>query len=86
MRLINDSIRIGLAGRVFRWGSLQINYNTISEPHVDKKKLGTSLLSLYGNFDEGSFHLQDHSLQLTSEHTGQWLCLDGTQPRHSTGY
>ena len=84
VRLINDSICTALAGRVFYWGSLQINYNTVSEPHVDKNNLGTSFLSLCGNFEQGSFHMQDHSLQLTSAQKGQWLCFDGTKPHYST--
>ena len=86
VRLINKSIRTALAGRTFYWGSLQINYNALSNPHVDKNNLGTSLLSLYGDFEQGSFHMQDHSLQLTSAQQGQCLCFDGTKPHYSTVY
>ena len=86
VRLINESIRAAWAERTFYWGSLQIKYNTVSNPHVDKNNLGTSLLSLYADFEQGSSHMQDHSLQLTSAQKGKWLCLDGTRPHYSTSY
>ena len=48
--------------------------------------LDTSLLSLYGDFQQGAFHTEDNSLQLTNEQKGQWLCFDGTKPHYSTTF
>ena len=55
IRAVNHELRV-LLGPKFRWGSLQINYNTIPKPHIDKNNTGLSALIWYVSFTGGAFH------------------------------
>ena len=50
--IINTAIQMS-APSGFEWTSLQINYDTVSEPHVDQNNKGKSLLMLLGEFEGG---------------------------------
>jgi hypothetical protein len=67
IRLINSVIRSTLGGKPFRWGSLQINVNTVSKEHVDKGNLGLSILFTLGSYAGGTFQMTDGSATLTDE-------------------
>ena len=42
-------------GIVFTWSSLQINYNSSSDPHCDQGNFGPSLIFTLGTFQGGEF-------------------------------
>ena len=48
----------------FEWTSLQINYNTVSDPHRDYNNHGSSLIFLLGDFVDGEFQMTDGSLSV----------------------
>ena len=50
--------------KTFEWTSLQINCNTISEPHRDYNNHGSSLIFLLGDFVDGEFQMTDGSLSV----------------------
>jgi hypothetical protein len=86
IRLINSVIRSTLGGKPFRWGSLQINVNTVSKEHVDKGSLGLSILFTLGSYVGGAFQMSDGSATLTDKQKGTCLVIDGTRPHSSAPF
>ena len=78
---INDALEKTLEGIPFRWGSLQLNQNTVSRLHTDKNNIGHSVIFLMGHFAGGTFHVDNETLSLTE--TGRCLIIDGTRPHYS---
>ena len=78
---LNDVVRDILKACALRatWSSLQINVDTIAEPHRDTGCQGTSLILLAGDFSRGAFHCG----QLLLDAAGQILAFDGRVPHSS---
>ena len=55
IRIINSCIQSVPEFRGFEWGSLQINKNSVSTPHVDRNNTGPSVIILLGQFTGGRF-------------------------------
>ena len=70
--------------QAFCWGSLQINKNTVSRPHVDGNNSGPSLIILFGSFAEGAFRMSDNSLII--DEVGTALAIDGTLKHESAPF
>jgi len=81
VRQINQAISQALGSRVFYWGSLQINYNTVSHQHTDKNNVGYSVMFLTGDFRFGAFRMSDGGEVLSDR--GVLLALDGTKMHES---
>jgi hypothetical protein len=81
IKAINTAIRNAIGDRKFVWGSLQINYNTVSQPHEDKNNVGDSMMFLLGDFTFGAFRMSDSSVVLSDK--GVLLALDGTKTHES---
>jgi hypothetical protein len=81
IRDFNAILRKALGGRVFYWGFLQINKNSISRPHVDKNNVGPSAIVLFGRFSGGAFRMC-HS-EAGVKKTGCTMIIDGTQMHFS---
>jgi hypothetical protein len=59
IRVINECIRSMPEFDSFVWGSLQINKDSVSAPHVDKNNTGPSVIILLGTFTGGAFKMTD---------------------------
>ena len=81
IRDINFSISTFLGHLGFRWGSLQINVNTVSKRHMDSNNLGPSCLLLLGKFDKGAFRCVDGSYDVVNPRTA--MIIDGHLPHWS---
>ncbi len=65
IRDINNAIAPFLVPLNVKWGSLQINVNTICQTHVDKNNIGPSFLALLGKLSGGKFISSDPRYSLS---------------------
>ena len=61
--LVNDIIRRTIGDKLFYWGSLQVNEDSVSQVHADKLNKGLSLCILAGKFTGGALKMKDGSLK-----------------------
>ena len=80
-KLINSAIADYVGNDAPIWGSIQVNHNTISKPHIDFYNKGDSMIMLLGDFNGGSFQMEDQSLTIDSSMVGQIHRFNGNH-RH----
>ena len=83
VKLINSAVA-RVAGDDFRWTSIQINHNSVSELHADTNNDGLSALVLFGDFTDGYFVSED--AELCTNTPGQLYFFDGCEPHYSAEF
>ena len=81
---INDVIKRTIGDKLFYWGSLQINEDSVSQCHRDKLNEGLSLCILAGKFTGGAFKMKDGSISCSKP--GSVVAFDGTKEHRSESF
>ena len=81
-KLINRILGALINDDTFKWSSIQINKNTISDWHRDKGNLGLSAIALFGEFKKGELIL--HLVpKISFSKRNTFLFFDGHVPHES---
>ena len=76
-RTINQALSEVSAGTDFKWSSLQVNVDSISNVHRDSNNKGLSLIILLGGFEGGHLTVMDDDggPDIRLEEKGVWFCF-----------
>ena len=66
----------------FKWTSIQVNNNSIAQPHVDSGNVGLSLTMGFGDYTGGMFRTGDKDVDIK----GKAVLVDGAVQHSSTDY